>query len=136
MFGADRPVVGYKEGLPVYGWNSPESSSGAWALVPGSSDVYKNGSQYSRPGDANYGSIQQSFLPKQSSDPQGVLTGLVGKIQQIPGAATFAPPDPSQVGNTPEARFAMQQGVNAIDRSSAAQGSYGSGGMMQALMQY
>jgi hypothetical protein len=69
-------------------------------------------------------------------DPSTQLSALSGQLNNIPQAQTFKAPDPNQVASTPEAQFAMSQGVQALDRSAAAKGGFGSGGALQELMQY
>lgn len=48
----------------------------------------------------------------------------------------FTPPDPNQVANTPEYQFQLQQGLQALQRSSAATGGLQGGGTQKAITQY
>lgn len=106
---ADRPIVDYRNGVPVYGFKSPSTGS----LDPTGAPM------------------QSGLIPQTNSSTIG---GMMSN--GIPNFTPFTPPDPNQVANTPEAQFALSQGVQALDRSAAAHGSFGSGGAMQELMSF
>jgi len=63
---------------------------------------------------------------------QSGLSGLQNFLSSTPGFSF----DPSQIQNTPEYQFQLQQGTQAVQQSAAASGSLLSGGTLKALDQY
>lgn len=61
------------------------------------------------------------------------LADMLGPGGQLMQQFAF---DPSQIANTPEYKFQLQQGTQALDQSAAARGGLLSGGQLKGITQY
>jgi len=83
-----------------------------------------------------YNSESSNLSPYLQAGQQGA-TSLASAL--APGgslAGQFTAPDPNSVSSTPEYQFQLQQGLQALQRSSAATGSLQGGGLAKSLDQY
>lgn len=78
------------------------------------------------------GNYLSSMTPGKAMGAANMLTGLYGLTQQQKLRKQMQPPDPRNLPGTP----GYQAGLEAVQRSMAAQGYQGSGNMMAALQKY
>lgn len=83
---------------------------------------------------------QQQWSPYTTAGTQGVnsLASLLKTPGQglLQGYGDFQAPNPEDVANTPEYKFALEQGTHALDSSAAARGNLFSGTQGTALQNY
>lgn len=93
--------------------------------------------EYQKAQTAKEEALQQPYV---DAGKQGLnsLTALLAKPGEglLKGYDKFAAPDPNDVANTPEYKFALEQGTHALDSSASARGNLFSGTQGTALQQF